>query len=88
MLEFILKLSFWQGLFLTTSSIALIGIAVILLVKKYVGPRLKKQHEKVGRLLFRVIAGLIALLISLSYANRGLRRARSLTLRRKKPHYL
>ena len=69
MLEFILKLSFWQGLFLTTSSIALIGIAVILLVKKYVAPRLKKQHEKVGRLLFRVTAGLIALLISLSYAN-------------------
>jgi hypothetical protein len=69
MLEFILRLSFWQGLFLTTSSIALIGIAVILLVKKYVAPRLKKQHEKVGRLLFRVTAGLIALLISLSYAN-------------------
>ena len=69
MLEFVLRLSFWQGLFLTTSSIAMIGIAVILLVKKYVAPHLKKQHEKVGRLLFRVSAGLIALLISLSYAN-------------------
>lgn len=69
MMEFVLKLSFWQGLLLTTSSIALIGIAVIVLVKKYVAPHLKKQHEKVGRLLFRVSAGLIALLISLSYAN-------------------
>lgn len=69
MLEFILDLSFWQGLILTTLSIGLIGIAVILVVKKYVAPHLKKQHEKVGRLLFRVTAGLIALLISLSYAN-------------------
>lgn len=69
MLEFILKLTFWQGLFLTMISIALIGVAVIFLVKKYVSPHLKKQHEKVGRLLFRVTAGLIALLISLSYAN-------------------
>lgn len=69
MLEFILDLSFWQGLILTTLSIGLVGIAVILVVKKYVAPHLKKQHEKVGRLLFRVTAGLIALLISLSYAN-------------------
>lgn len=69
MLEFILKLSFWQGLFLTMVSIALIGAAVIFLVKKYVSPHLKKQHEKLGRLLFRVTAGLIALLISLSYAH-------------------
>jgi hypothetical protein len=69
MLEFILKLSFWQGLFLTTLSIALLGIMVILVVKRYVAPHLKKQHEKVGRLLFRVTAGLIALLVSLSYAN-------------------
>jgi hypothetical protein len=69
MLEFILNLSFWQGLLLTTLSIALLGILVILVVKRYVAPHLKKQHEKVGRLLFRVTAGLIALLVSLSYAN-------------------
>ncbi len=69
MLEFILNLSFWQGLLITTLSIGLIGFLVILVVKKYVSPHLKKQHEKVGRLLFRVTAGLIALLISLSYAN-------------------
>ena len=69
MLEFILDLSFWQGLLLTTLSIGLTGIVVILAVKRYIAPNLKKQHEKVGRLLFRVTAGLIALLISLSYAN-------------------
>lgn len=32
-----------------------------------------KQHERVGRLLFRVTAGLIALLVSLSYANERVR---------------
>jgi len=32
-------------------------------------PGLTKQHERVGRLLFRVSASLLALLISLSYAN-------------------
>jgi hypothetical protein len=47
----------------------LLGIFVILVVKRYVTPHLKKQHEKVGRLLFRVGAGLIALLVSLSYVN-------------------
>lgn len=69
MLEFVLNLSFWQGLFLTTITIGILGIIVILLAKKYLATHLKKQHEKVGRLLFRVTAGLIALLISLSYAN-------------------
>jgi len=69
MLEFILNLSFWQGLFVTTFSIGVLGIIVILVIKRYVAPHLKKQHEKVGRLLFRVTAGLIALLVSLSYAN-------------------
>lgn len=69
MLEFILNLSFWQGLFLTMLSIGFLGIIVILVVKKYVAGHLKKQHEKIGRLLFRVTAGLIALLVSLSYAN-------------------
>lgn len=38
-------------------------------VKKLLQSRITKQHEKVGRVVFRVTAGLIALLISLSYAN-------------------
>jgi len=69
MLEFILNLSFWQGIFMTTLTICALGLLVIVVAKKCVAPHLKKEHEKVGRLLFRVTAGLIALLISLSYAN-------------------
>lgn len=37
---------------------------------------MNKQHEKVGRLLFRVTAGLIALLVSLSYANEKVRQTK------------
>ena len=37
---------------------------------------MNKEHEKVGRLLFRVSAGLIALLVSLSYANERVRQSK------------
>lgn len=69
MLEFILNLSFWQGLILTTTTICISGLTLIWIIKRIVQPHLTKEHEKVGRLLFRVTAGLIALLVSLSYAN-------------------
>lgn len=69
MLKFILELSFWQGMFLTTFVVGLTGAVVILATKKFLAPHIQKQHEKVGRLLFRVTASLIAFLISLSYAN-------------------
>ncbi len=68
-MKFILDLSFWQGVILTTAVVALSGLLVIRVAKKYLGPHVDKQHEKIGRLLFRVTAGLIAFLISLSYAN-------------------
>lgn len=42
---------------------------MIWLMKRIVQSFLTKEHEKIGRLLFRVTAGLIALLVSLSYAN-------------------
>jgi hypothetical protein len=69
MLKFILGLSFWQGVILTTVTVGLSGLVVILVAKKYLSPHIEKQHEKIGRLLFRVTASLIAFLISLSYAN-------------------
>ena len=37
---------------------------------------IQKEREKVGRLLFRVSAGLIALLVSLSYANERVRQSK------------
>lgn len=69
MLKYILELSFWQGVVLTTTVISLSGLLTILIAKKVLSPHIEKQHEKIGRLLFRVSASLIAFLISLSYAN-------------------
>lgn len=49
--------------------IAIPGIIVVFTVKRLIVNDLTKQHIRVGRLLFRVSASLLALLISLSYAN-------------------
>lgn len=68
-MEFLLKLPIWLGIIVVVIIITTGGLFVVTLVKKRIGSKIKKQHEKVGRLLFRVTAGLIALLISLSYAN-------------------
>ena len=59
----------WQGLSFLILGIVSIGVLVVYITRKLIENNLSKQHEKVGRLLFRVSAGLIALLISLSYAN-------------------
>jgi hypothetical protein len=64
-----LDLSVLNGLILMTLGIAIPGIVVVLIARALVRRRLTKQHERVGRLLFRVTASLLALLISLSYAN-------------------
>jgi len=68
-LEALLELPFFLGLFICVLTISSAGLIVALFSRKMVKNRLTKQHEKVGRLLFRVTAGLIALLVSLSYAN-------------------
>lgn len=72
MLNFILELSFWKGVLLTSIAISVSGILVIVLTKRLLSPHIGKEHEKIGRLLFRVTASLIAFLISLSYANEQL----------------
>jgi len=72
-LDFLLELPLGLGLFLFIFCIATAGLIVVYLFKKVLVKRMTKQHEKVGRLLFRVTAGLIALLVSLSYANEKVR---------------
>jgi len=69
MLDFLLDVPSWVGILIVTASITLLGLCTVILSKKLLKNRITKQHEKIGRLLFRVTAGLIALLISLSYAN-------------------
>ena len=69
MLDSFLELSVINGLLTSILGTVIPGFVFIYLVRKMVVPGLKKQHERVGRLLFRVSASLLALLISLSYAN-------------------
>ena len=64
-----LDLSVLNGLILITLGVAIPGLVVIFIARAIVRSRIRKQHERVGRLLFRVTASLLALLISLSYAN-------------------
>ena len=64
-----LGLSLWNGIFVLILISALPGLVVVLVARKIIVNNLTKQHERVGRLLFRVSASLLALLISLSYAN-------------------
>ena len=64
-----LDLSVLNGLILITLGVAIPGLVIIFIARAIVRSRIRKQHERVGRLLFRVTASLLALLISLSYAN-------------------
>ena len=75
-MEFLLELPLRLGLIIFILLISIAGLIVVYLFKKNLGKRINKQHEKVGRLLFRVTAGLIALLVSLSYANEKVRQTK------------
>ena len=68
-MEAFLNLPIEQGLLAITLVIAVPGLVVVLVIRRLIVKNITKQHERVGRLLFRVSASLLALLISLSYAN-------------------
>ncbi|MEN8249284.1 MAG: hypothetical protein ABFS32_10165 [Bacteroidota bacterium] len=68
-MEILFTLSLWNGLLLMILLVTIPGIIVVFVVKGLIRNDLTKQHIRVGRLLFRVSASLLALLISLSYAN-------------------
>lgn len=68
-MDFLFQLPFWLGICLITIIIVSTGLLTVTISKSLISKHLNKQHERVGRLLFRVTAGLIALLLSLSYAN-------------------
>ena len=68
-MDILFQLPTWLGICILTTIIIILGILVVTLSKKIILKRITKKHERIGRLLFRVTAGLIALLLSLSYAN-------------------
>ncbi len=65
----ILDLPVWSSLLILVLFTVITGVIIIVITHKLIKGRLTKQHERVGRLLFRVTASLLALLVSLSYAN-------------------
>lgn len=72
-MKILLELPFLMGLLITVLTISVGGVLIVLLFKRFIEKKMTKQHERIGRLLFRVTAGLIALLLSLSYANEKVR---------------
>ncbi|WKK66284.1 DUF4239 domain-containing protein [Lutimonas zeaxanthinifaciens] len=72
-MEILLELPFLMGLLISILTISIAGILMVFLSKRFIVKKITKQHERIGRLLFRVSAGLIALLLSLSYANENVR---------------
>ena len=75
-MEFLLELPLYMGMLITIATISLAGIIVTIVAKKLIGNRMTRQHERIGRMFFRVVAGLIALLVSLSYANERVRQSK------------
>jgi hypothetical protein len=71
-MDYILSLELWEGLILVVGGTSFTGIAFYYVIRRSLRSHLKKNHEKVGRLLFRVTASLIALLISLTFANENI----------------
>jgi len=68
-MDLLFQLPAWLGICVVVATIVVLGLLVVTFSKRIISKKLNKRHERVGRLLFRVTAGLIALLISLSYAN-------------------
>ena len=69
MIEFLLNLPLFAGIVLFMLIIGAIGIFVYLVVRKLIEAHLNKEHERVGRVLFRTSASLLALILSLTFAN-------------------
>ena len=71
-MQYFLSLSLWDGLFFASLVLVLPSFVIVFGVRYIIRNHLTKQHERVGRLLFRVTASLLALLVSLSYANEAI----------------
>ena len=68
-MDLLFQLPAWLGICVVVATIVILGFIVVAFSKRIISKKLNKKHERIGRLLFRVTAGLIALLLSLSYAN-------------------
>lgn len=69
MIDFLLGTSLISGIIIFVFIINLISILVYLTAHKLIKGYLQKGHEKVGRILFRVSASLLGLILSITFAN-------------------
>lgn len=68
-MEFLLSLPLLTGLLMTIAVVVLAGHFIYVGFHQLIQKYLDKKHERMGRVLFRTSAGLLAFIISLSYAN-------------------
>lgn len=69
MIDFLLDTNLFSGLILFVFSTVLFGLTVYLGAHALIKGLLKKKHERMGRVLFRVSASLLALILSITFAN-------------------
>jgi hypothetical protein len=69
MIDLLYNLSLKAGLPLFLVITILFSFAVYLIVHYLIKNDIKKNHERVGRILFRVAASLLALILSITFAN-------------------
>lgn len=65
----LIEMPLYLGLPLFMVIVAVIGNLIYLGMRKSIQTHLDKQHERVGRVLFRTSASLLALILSLTFAN-------------------
>ena len=69
MIDFLIDLSLMSGLGIFIISTILFSLIIYLITNFLIKDKIKKKHETVGRILFRVAASLLSLILSISFAN-------------------
>ncbi|RLD23715.1 MAG: hypothetical protein DRI71_04660 [Bacteroidetes bacterium] len=69
MIDFLLGISLVSGLMIFLFVISIFSLLVYLTSHYFIKGQLQKNHEKVGRILFRVSASLLGLILSITFAN-------------------
>lgn len=68
-IEFLNETNLTAGLITFLAFILVLSLSVYLVSARFLQAGLSKSHERVGRILFRVSASLLALVLSLTFAN-------------------
>ena len=69
MFEFLLNISLGVGLLIFVPISVSFGLSIYLIFHYIIKSKLRKNHQNMGRMLFRVAASLLSLILSLTFAN-------------------